>query len=482
MSYEEQTFPIPSPVQPERLPVPAPRGRYHLVVIGGGTAGLVSAVGAAQLGARVALVEKHLLGGDCLNYGCVPSKGIIRAGRAAEAVREAGEFGVRVGDFSVDFNAAMARMRKLQARIAVNDSAERMRSLGVDVLLGHARFVSRDAVEVAGQRLGFERAIIATGGRAVALPVPGLAEAGYLTNETVFSLTELPRRLTVVGAGPIGCELAQTFRRLGSEVTIVSLDPTVLPREDPDAAAILDARLRREGIRLELGAKLVRVERDRTVVFDRGTVRSDAILLAVGRAPGVGDLGLDAAGVGYDKRGVAVDDHLRTTNRRIFAAGDVASKYQFTHAADALARIALQNALFFGRKRQSALVVPWSTYTDPEIAHVGASSGPKTFTVRLDEVDRAILDGESEGFARIHADERGRILGGTIVARHAGEMIGELSLAMTHGLGLEDLAQTIHPYPTQAEALKKLGDAWMRTRLTPRARTLLAAVLRWRRW
>jgi pyruvate/2-oxoglutarate dehydrogenase complex dihydrolipoamide dehydrogenase (E3) component len=481
MSYEE-ALPIPNPVRPEHGLTPAPRGRYHLVVIGGGTAGLVSAVGAAQLGARVALIEKHLLGGDCLNYGCVPSKGIIRAGRAAEAVREAGDFGVRVGDFSVDFAAAMARMRKLQARIAVNDSAERLRGLGVDVYLGRAKFVSRDAVEVAGQRLEFARAIIATGGRAVALPVPGLAEAGYLTNETVFSLAELPRRLTVIGAGPIGCELAQTFRRLGSEVAIVSLDPTVLPREDPDAAAILDARLRREGIRLELGARLVRVEKDRTVVFNRGAVASDAILLAAGRAPGVADLGLDAAGVGYGKRGVVVDDHLRTSNRRIFAAGDVASKYQFTHAADALARVALQNALFFGRKRQSALVVPWCTYTDPEIAHVGANGGPRTFTVRLEEVDRALLDGESEGFARIHADGRGRILGGTIVARHAGEMIGELSLAMTHGLGLEDLSRTIHPYPTQAEALRKLGDAWMRTRLTPRARRLLAAVLRWRRW
>jgi pyruvate/2-oxoglutarate dehydrogenase complex dihydrolipoamide dehydrogenase (E3) component len=265
-------------------------------------------------------------------------------------------------------------------------------------------------------------------------------------------------------------------------VTILSDGPKLLPKEDPDASAILDARLRREGIRLELGAKLVRVERDRTVVFDGGAVASDAILLAVGRVPGVDDLGLDAAGVAFGKHGVEVDDHLRTTNRRIFAAGDVASKYQFTHAADALARIALQNALFFGRKRQSALVVPWCTYTDPEIAHVGANAGPRAFTVQLDEIDRAILDGETEGFARVHADERGRILGATIVARHAGEMIGEVSLAMTKGLTLPDLAQAIHPYPTKAEALKKLGDAYMRTKLTPRARKLLGAVLRFRAW
>jgi pyruvate/2-oxoglutarate dehydrogenase complex dihydrolipoamide dehydrogenase (E3) component len=482
MSYEELVAGTTELVHPSRWANPTPSGRYHLVVIGGGTAGLVSAVGAAQLGAKVALVEKHLLGGDCLNYGCVPSKGIIRAGRAAQAVREAGEFGVRAGSIDVDFAAAMDRMRRLQARIARNDAAERLRGLGVDVYLGRAKFVSRSAVLVDGRRLEFRRAIIATGGRAMALPVPGLAEAGYLTNETVFSLRELPRRLTVIGAGPIGCELAQTFRRLGSEVAIVSLDPTVVPKEDPDAAAILDARLRREGIRLELGTKLVRVEPDRTVVFDRGSAASDAILLAVGRVPGVEDLGLEAAGVDFGKEGVVVDDHLRTTNRRIFAAGDVASRYQFTHAADALARIALQNALFFGRKRQSALVVPWCTYTDPEIAHVGANGGPNTFTVRLDEIDRAILDGETDGFARIHADRRGRILGATIVARHAGEMIGEISLAMTRGLTLSDLARTIHPYPTQAEALRKLGDAWLRTRLTPPARRLLAAVLRWRPW
>lgn len=461
---------------------PTPRGRHHLVVVGGGTAGLVSAVGAAQLGARVALIEKHLLGGDCLNYGCVPSKGMLRAGRAVEAVREAADFGVRAGEPAVDFTSAMERMRRVQARIARNDSAERLRSLGVEVYLGRATFVSPDAIEVDGRRLEFARAILATGGRALELPVPGLAAAGALTNETVFALRELPRRLTVIGGGPIGCELAQAFRRLGSQVALVSDAPRLLPREDADAAGLLEARFRREGIRLELGAQLLRVEPDRTVVLDRGALPSDSILLAAGRAPSVQGLGLEAAGVAFSAKGVEVDDHLRTSNRRIFAVGDVASRYQFTHAADALARIALQNALFFGRKRESALVVPWCTYTDPEIAHVGAHEGPRTFTVPLEDVDRALLDGESEGFARVHADERGRILGATVVARHAGEMIGEMSLAMTARLRLSDLARTVHPYPTQAEALKKLGDAWQRTRLTPRARGLLGALLRWRRW
>jgi len=475
---------------------PAPAERYDLVVIGGGTGGLVSALGAAGLGARVALVERGLLGGDCLNYGCVPSKGIIRAARAAQAVREAGEFGVRTGPVDVDFDAAMARMRRLRARISRNDSAQRLREHGVDVFLGEARFVALDAVDVGGVRLRFKRAILATGGRAAELPFAGLAEAGFLTNETVFALRQRPRRLLVVGAGPIGCELAQTFRRLGSEVSVVALDPRVLPKDDPDAAAIIDTRLRAEGIRLELGAKLVRVDRSpegKTVLYERdgatGTVIGDEILLAAGRVPNVEGLDLERAGIVYSKKGVQVDDRLRATNPRVYAVGDVAARWQFTHLADAQARIALQNALFFGRKRASALVVPWCTYTDPEVAHVGltpqdldeARVDHQTFTVPLQEVDRAVLDGETDGFARLHADRRGKILGATLVGRHAGETIGEMALAMTAGLSMQDLARTIHPYPTQAEALKRAGDLWMRGRLTPRAKRVLSAVVRLRR-
>jgi pyruvate/2-oxoglutarate dehydrogenase complex dihydrolipoamide dehydrogenase (E3) component len=402
-------------------------------------------------------------------------------------VRDAGEFGVRTGAVQVDFAAAMERMRRLRARIAKNDSAERLRSAGVDVYFVRATFVAPDALELDGRRLVFARAILATGSRPATLEVPGLAEAGFLTNETIFSITELPRRLAVVGAGPIGCELAQTFRRLGSEVTMLSRGLRVLPRDDPDAAAIVEARFRSEGIHLELGTKLVRVEPDRTVVHERGRIAADAILVAVGRARVVDGLGLEAAGVAFSAKGVAVDDHLRTTNPRIFAAGDVASRFQFTHAADALARVALQNALFFGRSRQSALVVPWCTYTEPEIAHVGLSAHEArersctTFTVPLEDVDRAVLDGETEGFARVHAGKHGRILGATLVAAHAGEMIGELSLAMTAGLTLGDLARTIHPYPTQAEALKRAGDQFMRSRLTPRLKELLTRLMRWRR-
>jgi len=485
-------------VHPPGWANPRPSGRYNLVVLGAGTAGLVSAVGAAGLGARVAIVERHLMGGDCLNVGCVPSKGVLRASRAAAAVREAGVFGVRVaGPVEVDFGAAMERMRRLRAGISHNDSAQRLAKLGVDVYFGDARFVAADAIDVGGTRLRFARAVIATGGRAAAPSVPGLAEAGFLTNETVFSLTRLPRRLVVVGAGPIGCELAQAFRRFGSEVTVVSLDPRLLPREDVDAAAILAGRFEREGVVLRLGAKLLRVERRegaKVVVFERdgrqGEAAGDEILVAAGRAPNVEGLELERAGAAFGRSGVEVNDRLRTTNRRIYAAGDVCSAFKFTHAADAMARIVIQNALFFGRKKASSLVIPWCTYTDPEIAHVGLNdrearergNDVTTITVPLAEIDRAVLDGDAEGFARVHADrESGRILGATLVAGHAGEMIGEMALAITARMTLGTLAGAIHPYPTQSEAWKRAGDAWNRARLTPRVRGVLQRVLSFRR-
>jgi len=475
---------------------PTPRGRYNLVVVGGGTAGLVSAVGAASLGARVALVERHLLGGDCLNYGCVPSKALIRAAQAAYDVRTGGTLGVFASGVRIDFGAAMERMRRLRAQIAPHDSAARLAGLGIDVFLGEGRFVASNALEVDGQRLEFARAVIATGARAAVPDLDGLAEVGYLTNETVFSLTELPGRLVVIGAGPIGCELAHAFRRFGSEVTIIDRSAQLLPREDPDAAAVIATRFAAEGIQLVLGATVVRAEQrpeGKRILYDRGETRGevfgDAILVAIGRTPNLDRLGLPAASIEVTERGVEVDDRLRTTNRRVFAAGDVASRYQFTHAADAMARIVLQNALFFGRKRASGLVIPWCTYTDPEIAHVGLYAHEATerglsfttLTVPLAGVDRAILDGDTEGFARAHVDRKGRILGITLVSRHAGESIGEAVLAMTQRLRIGALTSTIHPYPTQAEALKKLGDAFQRTRLTPRVRGIFERLLRWRR-
>ncbi len=477
---------------------PEPAPCYNLVVIGAGTAGLVCAAGAAGLGARVALVERHLLGGDCLNYGCVPSKGIIRAARAIHDARHGGEFGISGGEgLAIDFGAAMARMRKIRAEIAPHDSARRFRDeLGVDVFFGDGRFTGPDTMEVAGKSLRFKRAAVCTGARAAAPPIPGIEESGYLTNETVFALTELPKRFVVIGSGPVGCELAQTFARLGSTVTLLERGSHILPREERDAAELLQRAFVRDGVRLCLETKTVGTTRqgaEKIITAERGgetfEIACDAILVGVGRAPNIEGLGLEAAGVGFDpQQGVRVDEHLRTSNPRVFAAGDVCFPYKFTHTADALARILIANALFRGRQRTSALVVPWCTYTDPEIAHVGMYEKEAqvkglevtTLTMALNEVDRALLDGEAEGFARVHLKKgTDTILGATIVARHAGEMISELTLAMTAGVGLGAIGRTIHPYPTQAEALKKLADAWNRTRLTPFVKKLLEVWLKW---
>jgi pyruvate/2-oxoglutarate dehydrogenase complex dihydrolipoamide dehydrogenase (E3) component len=485
-------------VHPPGWSNPEPGGRYNLVVIGAGTAGLVTAAGAAGLGAKVALVEKHLMGGDCLNVGCVPSKALIRAARAAADVRDAGTFGVRVPEgVTVDFPAVMERMRRLRAGISPHDSAARFRDLGVDVYFGAGRFARTDALEVDGRTLRFKKAVIATGARASAPPIPGLAEAGYLTNETVFELTELPSRLAVIGAGPVGCELAQAFARFGSRVTLVEQTPQILGREDCDAAALVAGSLKRDGVAIACGTTVTRIgaegsEKVLTLEADGRAreVRVDAVLVGAGRVPNVEGLGLDEAGVAHDRSGVLVDDRLRTANRRIYAAGDVASRFQFTHAADALARVAIRNALFLGRARASALTIPRCTYTDPEVAHVGLEEAEaerkgiavRTFVQEFAEVDRAVLDGEAAGFVKVHVRAgTDLILGATVVARHAGEMISELTLAMVGRRGLKTLAQTIHPYPTQAEALKKVADTYNRTRLTPAVKHWFTTWLDWTR-
>ena len=486
-------------VRPPDWTNPTPAGRYNLVVVGAGTAGLVSAIGSAGLGARVALIERHLMGGDCLNVGCVPSKALLRAARAAADVRDAGALGVRVPPGTrVDFGAVMERMRRLRARISRADAAARYRDLGVDVYLGEARFAGPDTVSVADRTLRFTRAVVATGARATAPPIPGLAEAGYLTNETVFALTTLPARLAVIGAGPIGCELAQAFARFGAAVTLLEVAPRILGREDGDAAARVGAALTRDGIRTLTGCRVHGVTMagggrrlDVEAAGRRETIEADAILVGAGRAPNVEGLGLEAAGVTFDRTaGVRVDDRLRTTNRRIYAAGDVCTAQRFTHHSDFQARIVIQNALFLGRAKASALTLPRCTYTDPEVASVGLGEAEaaergvrlRTFVQELEDVDRAILDGEPEGFVKIHvARGSDRIVGATIVARHAGEMVSEITLAMVHGVGLGKIARTIHPYPTQADAIRRLGDAYNRTRLTPLVKRVFAAWLRWSR-
>jgi pyruvate/2-oxoglutarate dehydrogenase complex dihydrolipoamide dehydrogenase (E3) component len=478
---------------------PEPDGRYNIVVLGGGTAGLITAIIAAGLGAKVALIEKHLIGGDCLNVGCVPSKGILRAARAWADLKNTEPFGLHIPPgVKYDFGAVMARMRRLRARISRNDSAHRYTKLGVDVYIGSGRFTGSDTIQIKGsagdRTLRFVKAAICTGARASDPPIPGLKEAGYLTNETVFSLTELPQRMAVIGAGPIGCELAQAFARFGSQVHLIEAMHGVLQNEDRDAADIVEKRMYRDGITLLCCGKDLKIQATDTgkcLTVDshrqQYKVTVDEIVVGVGRTPNTEGIGLDAVGVDSDKNGITVNDRLQTTNPKIFAAGDVCSRYKFTHAADAMAQIVIQNALFphplgLGYASVNSLVMPWCTFTEPEVAHVGLYEKDarakgievETYTYKLDEVDRAILDGEEEGFARVHIEKgTDKILGATIVAGHAGDMINEFSVVMKAGGGAKTIAGTIHPYPTQAEVNKKVVNLWRKAHFTPRAKQML---------
>jgi len=479
---------------------PEPASRYNLVVIGAGTAGLVVAGGAGLLGGKVALIEKDLMGGDCLNVGCVPSKCMIRSSRVVGDIQNADKFGIRVPDGKeIDFSAVMERMRRVRAEISPHDSAQRFKEeFNVDVFLGEARFNSADTVEVGGKILRFKKAVIATGAKATAPDIEGLKDAGYLTNETVFSLTERPQRMAIIGAGPLGCEFAQTFQRLGSQVVLIHKNDHILDKEDADAAEIVQQAFLREGVQLILNSKVKRVERTsvgKVIYYEsdgkEDSVTVDEILIGVGRSPNVKKLNLEAVGVQYDiKKGVIVNDNLQTSNPRIYAAGDVCMDWKFTHAADAAARIVIQNSLFFGRKKLSSLTMPWVTYTDPEVAHVGMYEKDAqkkgievdTFFVPLSEVDRAVADGETAGFAKVFVNKgTDKILGATIVARNAGDMISEVTLAIVGNLGLKTLGSVIHPYPTQAEVIRKAADEYSRTRLTPFIKKLLSWWLAWTR-
>ncbi|MES2313864.1 MAG: mercuric reductase [Pseudomonadota bacterium] len=481
-------------VHPVEWSNPTPASCYQLVIVGGGSAGLAAAQTAAALGAKVALVERHLLGGTCLNTGCLPSKAIIRTSRLYAEMRDANRYGVQVpDDIRVDFSAVMERVRRLRSHISGGDSVRNLVAAGVDVFFGNVQFSGADTLKVNGDELCFRKALIATGARPHIPSIPGLREAGFLTNANVFNLTELPPRLLVIGGGPLGCELAQAFSRLGARVTIVQDMPLFLDREERDAAQILSDAFARDGIevRLNTQAVAVRVENGEKLVDllsddYHNTIAVDAILAGTGRVPNVEGLNLEAAGVDYAAGdGVRVDDFLCTSNPRIYAAGDICLEHQYTDTATASARIAVQNALFRGRERMSDLVIPWCTYTDPEIAHVGLyvreanqqGIPVKTFTIPMHEIDRAVTDSEDGGFVKVHVRERtDQILGATIVARHAGDMINEITLAMVAGIGLRTLSRVIHAYPTQAEAIRCAADAYNRTRLTPRIRARL------RRW
>ena len=492
-------------VHPPTWQNPTPEGRYNLVVLGAGTGGLITALIASSLGARVALVERHLMGGDCLNVGCVPSKAVIRGAQRIHAAREAAQLGMPGSEADLgDFGEVMRRMREIRARISHEDSAERYsKEFGIDVFLGSARFVGDGRVEVGDQVLEYKKAVVATGARAIALPIEGLVETGYLDNETVFGLTERPKRLAVIGAGPIGCELAQAFQRLGSQVSILEQMDQILTREDPDAAKIVQDAMLREGVEMVFGCDIERVERrgDEKVIHlscpktGRRELVVDEILVGVGRAPNVEGMGLEAVGVEFDSRvGVKVDDTLRTTNPRIFSVGDVCMGWKFTHAADAAAKIVVQNALFavgpFGRKKLSDLFMPWCTYTEPEIAHVGLyerdakQQGIEIDSYRVDiaEANRAVTDGQEEGLVKVHV-KRGtdQIVGATVVAAHAGELITQLTMAIQQGIGLGAFTNVIYPYPTQGEAIKRAAGAYTRTRLTPTVKKIFELWLSWQR-
>ena len=464
-------------------------GTYNVVVIGAGTAGLVTAAGTAGLGGRVALIERNKMGGDCLNFGCVPSKALISSARLIQQIRHAEKWGLDRQSPQFAFEKVFERMRERRAKIAPNDSQERFESLGVDVCRGEARFISPHELEVDGQKLRAKNFVIATGSRAAIPKIEGIDQVPYFTNETIFDeLREKPESMIVLGGGPIGCELGQTFSRLGVKVTIVQRGAQLLPREDVDVAEFMQNRFMAEGIRFHLKAPAKRVSmydgKFALEFADVEPITADAMLIATGRTPNLLALNLKAAGVDYDANGVKVNAYLQTSQPHIYAAGDITNSLKFTHTADFTARIVVRNILMpfqFLRQKVDWSVVPWCTYTDPEVAHVGLGEeearrkniGYDLFVVPLEDIDRAVVESEELGFAKILAAKGSdKILGSTIVATHAGDLLHEFVLAMKASIGLGTIASTIHAYPTFAELARKAGDKYNKTRLTPRAKKI----------
>jgi pyruvate/2-oxoglutarate dehydrogenase complex dihydrolipoamide dehydrogenase (E3) component len=478
-----------------------PRSAYDLIVIGGGSAGLSAAELAATLGARVALLDRERLGGECLYTGCVPSKALLHVAHVASHIRAAGELGLDARLAPVDLGAVAEYVQRAIRTIRdQTDNPEHFQRLGADVGFGEVRFLSADRLALNGRSVRAKRFLICTGSRPSVPTIPGLEEAGYQTNETIFALRMLPARLAVLGGGPVGCELGQAFARLGSQVTILQRAEQLLPRDEPEAAAVLRARLEAEGVTVVTHASVTGIAQpagSKVVTFTspqtpdtRGQpqeVAVDALLVAVGRSPNVAELDLDAAGVRYDPRtGISVDRRLRTSNARIYAVGDVIGGYRFTHAAALQARTAVRNALFPGGTALDERVMPWATFTEPEVAHVGLTeeqarrehgAGVRAFTQPLREVDRAVTDGATAGFVKLVSAKDGRLLGAQIVGHLAGEYINELALALQRKLTLADLGATTHVYPTMALAIQQAAGGYTsaklrRNRLLPLLRAL----------
>ena len=455
-------------------------------IVGAGPAGLVAAAGAAQLGLKVVLIERGLMGGDCLNYGCVPSKALIAAARAAQAQRSGAAFGIAPVEPRVNFGKVMDHVTQVIAALAPNDSVERFERLGVRVLKEEARFAGCTELSAGPHRIKSRRIVLATGSRPTAPPVPGLADVPYLTNETVFANRILPDHLIVIGGGPIGLELAQAYRRLGARVTVLEA-ADFLAKDDPELSAIVVARLRAEGVDLRAPVKIARVERaasGMTVTLDGGErLDGSHLLVAAGRAPVVEGLDLETAGVAYSRHGIAVDASLRTSNRNVWAIGDCNGLYAFTHMAGYEASLFIRGALFRAPAKLDASLVPWVTFTDPELAQVGMSereardkhgAAIKVLRWKLAENDRAQTERETEGMVKAITDRRGRILGATIVAPQAGELIQPWCLAIAKRLKITALASFVPPYPTLGEASKRAaGSYFTETLFGPRTRGLV---------
>lgn len=461
---------------------------YDLIAIGGGTAGLVVTAGAAGVGARTALVERDRMGGDCLWTGCVPSKALIACARSAHVARSASRMGVDA-EPRVDFARAMQWVHSARERIAPNDSPERFRSLGVDVIQGDARLLGGRRILVAGETISARNIVIATGSRPAVPGIPGLADSGYQTSETIFEIEQLPAELTILGAGAIGLELGQAFARLGSTVRIVEAGDSPLSREDAEVVGLLTEELRREGIEILLGTKAVAVRREGARIVTecdtgnstRRSLGSDALLVATGRQARTDGIGLEAAGVEFTADGITVDDRLRTTARGIWAAGDVTGGPPFTHVADQQARLVVRNALFPLTSRIDYRAVPWVTFTDPELARIGLTereaverhgSGVRVWRKPFADFDRAITDGETAGLVKIVTDARGRILGAHILGAGAGSMIAEIALAMRHDIPIRALGALVHAYPTRPDAIRQAALGFDKARFTGRVRRI----------
>ena len=436
---------------------------YDLVVVGGGAGGLVVASVASQLGLQVCLIEKeNQLGGDCLHYGCVPSKTLIHTAKVAQQIRRAGDVGLPASEPRVDMAAVNARIREVVEHIQQHDDPQRFRNYGCEVLFGAARFIDSHTVEVNGERIRGKRFVIATGSRPFVPPIPGLEQAGYLTNIDMFSLPELPARLIVLGGGPIGLEMAQAFQRLGSQVTVIEKQQQLLPQEDSEVAAALQDGLQAEGINIltSVAAEKVSIENNVRSVScsDGGVIQAEQLLVAVGRSANVDELGLDAAGVSYTSKGITVDRRMRTSQKHIYACGDVCGPYPFTHMAEYQAGIIISNAIFRFPKKADYRVVPWVTYTDPELARVGLTEqqakdkgvSPQVLRFDFRDIDRALTEGEATGFSKL-VTHKGRVLGASILGPHAGELIHEIVLAMQTGAKIADISAAIHAYPTLAQ-------------------------------